>query len=475
MSMKSSSIKRRLVTVVLITQLLLTIGVVTVAVVLTKRQLRNSFDAGLHGRAMSVAALVRYSEDEQPTLVFDREMVPPPLDLRHPDLYRIIDQNGKVLAASDNWPINFDPAPHGNRNNWNLKLQGEMYRAVRLKDVPVLDQEPAGTANSDARLTVFYAASTEELSESAWRVGILIGLASVTMLAIATMAVLWGIKRGLSPLAILASRAADVSPANWELRAPPEALQTSELMPLTQAMTTMLANLQQAFTSQRAFLADAAHELKTPVAIVKSTIQSLLQRPRSAEEYREGIEAALEDIERLEKLVHSMLRLARAEQWASSSLRRDLGEIDLTSTCELSVAHLRPLAKSRKLQIDFQRNGSPKLHADAEDLELVWGNLLENAIQYSPPGSSVLMTVVGRDSTAEVSVKDAGQGIPPAEIPHIFDRFHRADTSRARNTGGYGLGLAISKAIVEAYGGTIQVESELGMGTTMTVRLRAIS
>ena len=286
--MKSSSIKRRLVTVVLITQLLLTAGVVTVAVVLTKRQLRNAFDAGLHGRAMSVAALVRYSEDEQPTLVFDREMAPPPLDRRRPDLYRILDQKGKVLAVSDNWPTNFDPAPHGNRNNWNLKIEGEVYRAVRLNDVPVLDQEPASSANSGATLTVFYAASTQELSESAWRAGVLICIASVTMLAIATMAVLWGIRRGLSPLAVLASRAADVSPANWELNAPPEALQTPELAPLTRAMNTMLANLQQAFTSQRAFLADAAHELKTPVAIVKSTIQSLLQRPRSAEEYRAG-------------------------------------------------------------------------------------------------------------------------------------------------------------------------------------------
>jgi signal transduction histidine kinase len=238
-------------------------------------------------------------------------------------------------------------------------------------------------------------------------------------------------------------------------------------------MNTMLANLQQAFTSQRAFLADAAHELKTPVAIVKSTIQSLLQRPRSAEEYRNGIEAALEDVERLEKLVHSMLRLARAEQWASGSLRRDLEEIDLTSTCELSVAHLRPLAEARNLKLDFQRDGSPRLQADAEDLELVWGNLLENAILYSPPGSSVVMTVVGADASAEVSVKDHGQGIPSDEIPHIFDRFHRADTSRARNTGGYGLGLAISKAIVEAYGGTIRVESEVGSGTTMTVRLPA--
>ena len=114
-----------------------------------------------------------------------------------------------------------------------------MYRAVRLNDVPVLDQEPAGTANSGATLTVFYAASTEELSESAWRAAILICLASVTMLAIATMAVLWGIKRGLSPLAMLASSAADVSPANWELSVPPESDVTSELAPHTHAMTAM--------------------------------------------------------------------------------------------------------------------------------------------------------------------------------------------------------------------------------------------
>jgi signal transduction histidine kinase len=266
-----------------------------------------------------------------------------------------------------------------------------------------------------------------------------------------------------------------VSPSNWALRTPPETLHTLELAPLTQAMTTMLASLQQAFTAQRAFLADAAHELKTPVAVLKSTLQSLLQRSRSSEEYRSGVEAALQDTTRLEKLVHSMLRLARAEQWAAGSLRRDLDEIDLTSTCELSVAYLRPLAEARGVRLLLCGDGVLRMRADAEDIELIWRNLLENAIQYSPNQSTVTMMIRQIGDYAEVTVQDQGIGIPEEEVALIFDRFHRADTSRARSTGGYGLGLAISKAIAEAYGGTIQARSQVGAGTRMIVRLPALA
>jgi two-component system OmpR family sensor kinase len=468
--LRTSSIRRRLVTAVVVTQLLLTIGLVIVAVFLTRRQLRSAFDAGLHGRAMSVAALVRYSEDAPTTLIFDREMIPPPFYREYPDYYRIVDGENKLIAASPNWPADFDPQPKHSREYWDLSIHGESYRAVRLQNVPVLDWEGAGPTTA-ATLTVFYAAPTRQLQQSVWRVGILIAICSIALLAIASVAVVRAIGRGLSPLATLASSAAAVSPANWVLHTPAESLHTSELAPLTQAMTAMLANLRQAFDSQRAFLADAAHELKTPVAILKSTLQSLLQRPRSSEEYRAGVEAALEDTVRLEKLVHSMLRLARAEQWAMGSARPDLAEIDLTSTCELSVERVRPLAQRRGVKLDFQRNGSAKLQADAEDLELVWGNLLENAIQYSPAESKVILTIHRSGPSAEVTVQDNGPGIPEAEIPLIFDRFHRGDSSRARNTGGYGLGLAISKAIIEAYGGTIAVRSGVGAGTTMIVTL----
>ena len=468
MKTRNTSIRKRLLIGVLITQLLLTVGLVLIAMAITQRQLRTAFDAALHGRAMSIAALVRYSEEEKGTLEFDREMLPPPLDRKHPDLYRVLDSSGRVLAVSSNWPKWFEPVPR-RRGRWNVEVDGQLYGGIRLDSVPVLDREGA-QASSDT-LTVFYAASMEDLQEGMWHAGALFIAASLLLLLAAAAVAVWTIRRGLSPLAQLASSAAEVSPANWELRPSPESQDTRELAPLTQAMTTMLAKLQQAFTSQREFLADAAHELKTPVAILKSTLQSLAQRSRTPEEYRAGVEGALEDISRLEKLVHSMLRLARAEQWASGSLRRDLEEIDLTGTCEMSLAHLRPLAESRRIKLDFHSQGEPRLRADAEDLELVWGNLLQNAIQYSPADSTVRMTISRNGSHAEVAICDHGSGIPEEQIERIFDRFHRADTSRARSTGGYGLGLAISKAIVEAYGGNITAESVVGSGTTMTVRL----
>lgn len=455
---------------VVLTQLLLAIGLVFVGAYFTRRQLRTAFDAGLHGRAMSVAALVRYSEEAHPVLVFDRELAPPSLDRSHPDLYEILDADRRVIASSPNWPSGFNSAPKNGKNYWSLSLQGEKYRAVRLENVPVLDQE-AAELTPDAKLTIIYAAPTAELSEVVWRAGLFTGLSSLVLLGISTAVAVSAIRRGLAPLQMLASSAAAVSPANWELQTPPEAVTTRELAPLTQAMTTMLANLRQAFTSQREFLANAAHELKTPAAILKSTLQSLAQRTRSSEEYRAGIEAALEDMARLERLLHSMLRLARAEQWAMGSLRRNLNDVDLATTCELCVERLRPLADQRGVTVDLYKDGSPTLKADAEDMELVWSNLLENAIQYSPTDSKVTVSVSGNGEFAEVSVKDEGPGISETEITQIFERFHRGDASRARETGGYGLGLAISKAIVEAYGGSLRAESRLGQGTKMIARL----
>ena len=158
-------------------------------------------------------------------------------------------------------------------------------------------------------------------------------------------------------------------------------------------MTSMLDGLHRAFTQQREFLANAAHELKTPVAILKSTLQSLLQRPRSSDEYRAGLEEALDDMARLEKLLHSMLRLARAEQWAAGNLRRDLAPVDVAMTCQLAIERMQAVAQQRGVNIDFSANGTLRLQADPDDLELVWSNLLENAIRFSPGGETVQISM----------------------------------------------------------------------------------
>jgi signal transduction histidine kinase len=306
--------------------------------------------------------------------------------------------------------------------------------------------------------------------------GIFIAVSSFLLAASTVLLALWGIRRGLLPLQQLAGQAALVSTENWELHLPEEVRQVAELQPLTQSMTTMLTRLERSFSQQREFLGNAAHELKTPVAVLKSTLQSLLHRPRSSEEYRAGVGQALEDLARLEELLQWMMRLARAEQWAHGALRRDLQVIDVAATCEEAVERMLSLAEDNHTKIQFTHNGKVPFRADPEDLHLVWTNLLENAVRYSPQGGSVEVAVRhDHGGPAQVIFQDHGVGIAPADLPHVFERFYRGDPSRTRSTGGYGLGLAIAKALIEAYGGTIRAESTRGEGTRMTVELPVAS
>ena len=467
--MPKTSIQRRLIAAVVISQLLLALGLAFVAVYFTRRQLREAFDSQLRGRAMTIAALVRYSEDEHPRLIFEDDLVPPPLEKQHTDLYQVTGGDGHLIARSPDWPSDLKPAPRQNRQHANFDLAGVHYRAVFLQKLPVLDREPEIPAGEV--LNIIYAAPTEESTRAVTYAAIGIAVGTGALLLITVGLAVFGLRRSLQPLAELAGSATAVSTANWELNPSDAARETKELAPLTHAMTTMLDGLHRAFDQQREFLANAAHELKTPVAILKSTLQSLLQRPRAAEEYRAGLEEALQDMARLEKLLHSMLRLARAEQWASGSARRDLQIIDVATTCQSAIERLSPVARERNVEIALSANGAMPVRADAEDLELVWANLVENAIRFSPTEGRVQVRLHVNGSRGTVEVADDGPGMSAEELGHIFDRFHRGDSSRARDTGGYGLGLAISKALVEAYGGTITPQSAPGKGTRMMVSM----
>ena len=453
-----------------ISQLVLAIGLIDVAVFVTRSQLRSAFDVALHGRAMSIAALVRYSEDGSNKLTFESDLVPPPLQKGVPDLYEVFANNRTMIARSSNWPADRRVSPpKGDRWIASYLVKGVPYRALRVEHIPVLDRE--GDAPSTDFLTVTFASPVDPVMQAVSDIFLYIVVGSLALLAVSSGFAFWALRRSLRPLGALATSAGAITTSNWELNPPQEALETLELAPLTEAMTSMLGGLHRSFTQQREFLANAAHELKTPVAILKSTLQSLLQRPRTSDEYRAGLEEALDDMARLEKLLHSMLRLARAEQWAAGSLRRDLAPVDVGMTCQLAIERLQAVASQRDVIIDFTANGPIRLPADPDDLELVWSNLLENAIRFSPKGETVQIRVHSNSSHGWVEVADRGPGIPASELPFIFERFHRADTSRARNTGGYGLGLAISKALVEAYGGTIEPHSRAGEGTRMVVTL----
>jgi heavy metal sensor kinase len=469
----NNSIKGRLIASVVLSQLLLAVGLLLAGVYYTHRSLVATLDAAMQARAMSVAALVRYTEDATGNVYFDNSLMPQSLDPRHPDLFAVWTERSGLLIRSSNWPSGLEIPPADPRTHWNLSWGDVPYRALRVSQVPVLDREE-GTTFRPQTLTILYAAPTIRLREQVKQAGLFIALVSLILLAATVLLAMWGIRRGLLPLQHLAGQAAQVTANNWDFRPPEDAQEITELRPLTQSMTTMLARLQHSFVQQREFLGNAAHELKTPVAVLKSTLQSLLHRPRSSEEYRAGLQESLEDLERLEQLLQWMLRLARAEQWAHGALRRDLQVIDVTETCEEAVERIRSLAEARNMQIRLSTNGPVLFRADPEDLQLVWLNLLENALRYSPEGESVEVAVMRKDGgPAQVVFEDHGVGIPAADLPHVFERFYRGDPSRTRASGGFGLGLAIAKALVEAYGGTIVAYSAPGKGTRLTVELPA--
>jgi signal transduction histidine kinase len=465
--MRRDSIQRRLIATVVLSQAILTVGLMVTGVLVTYSRLLATLDAGMQAHAMSVAVLVRYTEDATGNVYFDNSLLPESIDPNHPDQFKVWADRTGALARSEDWPEGL-PLQPGPNQHWNFTWAGVPYHALRISNVPILDREE-GKAFHPQTLTVVYASPTIRTRQQVRAAASFIALVSLLLLGATAWLALWGIRRGLFPLQALAQQAAGVSAQSWQLQPPKEAEEIEELRPLTEAMTQMLSRLERSFVQQREFLGNAAHELKTPVAVLKSTLQSLLQRPRTSDEYRDGLQACMQDLDRLEQLLQWMLRLARAEQWAHDPQRRELDVIDINSTCEEAVERIRSLAQSRNTAIELATDGPVPFRADPEDLQLVWTNLLENAVRYSPEGSSVEVAVTHDDRTAKIIFQDHGTGISVTDLPHIFERFYRGDQSRNRATGGSGLGLAIARALVEAYGGRITAESASGEGTRMTV------
>jgi signal transduction histidine kinase len=469
--MRRNSIQNRLLSAVLLSQTLLTVGLVLTGVAYTYWRLLSTLDNGMQSRALRVAALVRYIDNSDGKVYFDNSLLPPPLDPEHPDLFAVWASRSGLLYRSEDWPQELDLKP-GPDLHWNFEHTGVPYHALRLTQVKILDRGQ-GRSFRPQTLTIVYASPTSHLIQQVKAAGAYIALISLALMIIALGIAFWGVRRGLQPLQTLAAQAGMVSTQNWELSVPPEVEKIEELRPLIESMIQMLERLRRSFDLQRQFLGSAAHELKTPVAVLKSTLQQTLQRPRTNQEYEEALENSLEDLGRLEQLLQWMLRLARAEQWAQGALRRDLDIVDLTATWAEAIERAQPLADANRTTILFLENGQLPFRADPEDLQLVWSNLLENAIRYSPQGSTVEVKLDRNRESFIAEVLDHGVGISTTDLPHIFERFYRGDGSRTRSTGGFGLGLAIARALVEAYGGSIQAESQPGQGTRMIVRLPA--
>ena len=464
------SIKKQIIAAVFVSQLLLAIGLTLAIVLYSHVQLLAGFDVMLEGRADSVLAAIHDSEDNAGTLILDQER----LELPSHDLIEVWDQNGSLIWRSANWQGAPASAIAARSRTFGLHTGQSSYRGIVLYKATIFDEEDNRPAPL-RRVTIVYASPTKELEGRILKIGIFAASSSLLLLFLSGLFAAHGVNRGFLPMQELAAEAGRVSVRNWSFDPPAAARTKKELAPLVDALEATLAGLQRAFSRERESMADAAHELKTAVAILKSSLQLLVCQPRSSQEYKKGLDHSLEDCDRLEALVCSTLSLARAEQWADIGRSDDRQWVDLVNSCEQSVADLQSLAQARGIALLCIAEDEPSVRADPADLKTVWVNLLQNALQHSSTGSIVSVKVAASSQdTASVVVEDSGAGIPPEELPHVFERFRRGDPSRSRSTGGFGLGLSICKAIVEAYGGRIQIASSNGSGTRVSVLLPAM-
>lgn len=278
-------------------------------------------------------------------------------------------------------------------------------------------------------------------------------------------------RRTFRPIDTMTQAARDITLSNLSARLP-RPRTDDELDRLVVTFNDMFERLQDSFDTLRRFTADAAHELRTPIAALRGETEVILSQDRSASEYREILANNLDRLEFLTKLVNELLFLSQADK-GKDMLRRKPLRLDQLLTDVAEAFRVVANQKGLDLSLDLPKNIS--VTGDDTRLRQVFTNLIDNAIRYTPKGGNIEITVFPQNGNVTVTIKDTGLGIPADEIPHIFDRFYRVDKSRSRDDGGTGLGLNICEWIVKAHQGSIEVQSRLGKGTTIHVTLPSAS
>ncbi len=292
-------------------------------------------------------------------------------------------------------------------------------------------------------------------------------LKALGMMFVASLAIGWVIAgRVLAPIERITSVARDIQATDLsrriELGGPED-----ELRRLADTFDAMLARLDAAFATQRQFLADASHELRNPLAIIRTNLDVAMADPDAdPEDLRQALVVVRRASDRMGHLVDDLLALARGQAPTVQFEPVDLGAVVADASDDLVLQ-----AEGREIVLDRTIVPGVVVSGEPDALKRAVANLLENAVRYSPPGSRVRLAVGSERGRAWVAVSDEGPGIPPEDQPRVFDRFWRADKARSRAEGGTGLGLAIVRQIANAHGGEVQLQSRVGVGSTFTMWL----
>ena len=388
----------------------------------------------------------------------------PPLDMTSNAYAQVWGTDGKLISASPSIAAltkSLDPAglDSGLTSYEDSYLNGAH---LRVLSVPLkLGDHIIGTLQVGASLGVVDATRSNLLSVMA-----VIAVVAVLLAGVGSWLVLG---RAFSPLEAITETVDQINRADdLSRRIPYQERSEDEIGDLVVSFNQTLERLESLFTSQQRFLADVSHELRTPLTVIKGNVD-LIRHTKQVDE--ESLTSIDQEAGRLTRLVGGLLMLAQAE---TGKLTLVLKPVELDLLLTEVFTEMRVLA-GNKVHVHLNEIDQVMVNGDRDRLKQVLLNLVANAIQYTPQGGDVFLSMTKIGDQARIIVRDTGPGIPSEDLPHIFDRFYRAEKSRTRSTSsGFGLGLSIANWIVEHHGGQIKVESKEGKGTTFVIWLAVI-
>jgi heavy metal sensor kinase len=321
------------------------------------------------------------------------------------------------------------------------------------------------TATPGAVLVV--SRSVEDVRGNLRRMELIGAVGAVLMLVLIGISTYWMVGRALAPVRKIAVLARSISERDLhrrvELKVPED-----ELGDLVGTFNSMLARLEGSFEALRRFTADASHELRAPLTVMRTEIEGALSRKRSAQEYRSVIESVQGDVEHLSLVTEQLLLLARAD---AGSLQPGREPVDLADLLEEAAARWRAVAERTGVQLRVEVPAPATVSADPRLLRRVLDNLVDNAIRHSPRHGDVVLRASPSGDGWDLEVADAGPGVPPELRARLFERFAKSDRARSRESGGAGLGLALSAAIARAHGGWLALRSDDGTGAVFRLHV----
>ncbi|MBN1509658.1 MAG: sensor histidine kinase N-terminal domain-containing protein [Sedimentisphaerales bacterium] len=438
---------------------------------LVRGALWREFDESLAAKARSLAAMAE-QENGKLELEFDDANLPEFRPSDHAEFYQVRLPGARTVARSASLEgrdlVEMEGPADQPVFTSSILPDGRRVRTATIRFTP-RQEDSGGRSKKPLVVTLVLGRQTKVIEATLGRIRFVMAAVGVAAIVISLGVLAWSVRRGLRPVNRLANQIAAVGESDLGVRIEPAGV-PAELLPVIDRLNGLLGRLERAFQRERRFTADVAHELRTPLAGVRSVLEVTLSKQREPEAYQKAMQDCLGINEQMQRMVENLLHLARAD---ANQLEVGSESVDLAALARECWEPLAGDAQRRQLQVVWRLKEPCIVESDRGKLRLVLQNILGNAVAYADDGGRIWIENIFDDGRVEFTIANTGSAVPEQDVTRVFDRFWRGDASRRCSGQHCGLGLSLCKVLVELLGGSIEAFSSPGETFKVAVRLQA--